>query len=686
MIKLVEDFFVEARFAAFFDESSVPMAIFSKTGKAISVNKSWLNFFQTITTEYDDYNLFEDIQLEKLGIGNYLGRALRGENVEIPPFYYDPALIGKMGRPRWVECSVTPIKDELRMVRELALSLKDVTDQVVNQKALEMSLQVQELQEKKYRLISERLTFAVKAGNIGVWQWVPGSQEVKVDAMTEKILGFELGTFPGTVDAIRGIVHPDERKNLWTKFDQVLQQKEPLVFDHRIYKKDGTIRWIQASFAAFFDEDNTPYLMMGTLNDITDRKKAEADQKFLSQASDYLLVSNDYKETLKSLCHHANNYLSDGVIIDELLPTGKLKRLMVVHQNPATVVKLMKFDELYPERLNAHRPIIKTLLSGNPSSIENLNQYYEDNREILGDECTDYLQRIPRKSALMIRLKGRENVLGIITFFTNKDSKNELGVDQIWLAKELATKISIAFENALIYQNAQEAIRSRDEFLSIASHELKTPLQSLTLQNQMRMRNIQKGLFESYSSEQFSSMVEADLRHLHRIRRLIEDMLDISRLRAGKLTFIKERVNFCEFIDDVVQRFRPQLDASGCILRIEGCKDIETLVEIDTYRIEQVLVNILTNAIRYGAGKPITLFVKKTQNTIKVMVEDHGPGIKEQDLERIFEKFERAISREVSGLGLGLYISRQIIDLHGGSLYATSVVNKGSTFIFELPL
>jgi signal transduction histidine kinase len=181
-------------------------------------------------------------------------------------------------------------------------------------------------------------------------------------------------------------------------------------------------------------------------------------------------------------------------------------------------------------------------------------------------------------------------------------------------------------------------------------------------------------------------MVEADLRHLHRIRRLIEDMLDISRLRAGKLSFIKERVNFCDFIKDVVERFKPHLDASGCILRTEGCSEFQILVEIDSYRVEQVLVNILTNAIRYGACKPISLYVKKTQSTVKVMVEDRGPGIKEQDLERIFEKFERAISREVSGLGLGLYISRQIIDLHGGSLYATSVVDKGSTFIFELPL
>lgn len=676
----------QRRFYAFFEKSSLPMGLFSSLGDTISVNDAWLRFFQTQRSELDDYNLLKDPQLEQLGIRHFFEKAAGGDDVEIPPFYYDPNLVGKLGRARWMECWVSPVKNEAGQVVELALSLKDVTDQINNQKALESNLQVQEKKEKNYRLVSERLSFAVKAGNIGVWQWVPGTQEVKVDAMTEKILGFEPGTFPGTVEAIRGIVHPDERKNLWTKFDQVFEQKISLVFDHRIYRKDGSVRWIQASFAAFFDENNIPYLMMGTLNDITERKKAEADQKFLSQASDYLLVSNDYKETLKSLCLHANSYLCDGVIIDELLPSGKLKRLMVVHQNPVTVVKLMKFDELYPDKLNSNTSQMRTLLSGVPTVIEDCDQHIQSVRNVLGDDAANFLSRIPRKSSLMIRLKGRENVLGVITFFTNKDSKKDLDEGQMWLAKELATKISIAFENALIYQSAQEAIRSRDEFLSIASHELKTPLQSLTLQNQMRMRNIQKGLYQSYTSEQFGSMVEADLRHLHRIRRLIEDMLDISRLRAGKLSFIKERVNACEFIEDVIQRFRPQLDASGCILRTEGCSDNETTIEIDTYRIEQVLVNILTNAIRYGAGKPITLYVKKTATTLKVMVEDRGPGIKEQDLERIFEKFERAISREVSGLGLGLYISRQIIDLHGGSLYATSVVNKGSTFIFELPL
>jgi len=670
---------VKKRFSAIFEKSSIPMSLFSVSGNPISINEAWLNFFQTQITEYNNYNLFQDTQLATLGIAPYFERAVKGESVEVPPFYYRPDLIGKMGRPRWMESWITPIKDELDQVKELAISLKDVTEQIENQKAIE-------LQEKKYRLISERLTFAVNAGNIGVWQWVPGSTEVRVDANTEKIFGFNSGTFPGTVEAFRGMIHPDERRNLWQKFDQVLQHKMSLVFDHRIYRKDGTVRWVQASFSALFDHENRPYLMMGTINDITERKKAEADQKFLSQASDFLLVSNDYKETLKSLCQHANSYLCDGVIIDELLPSGKMKRLMVVHHSPTITAKLMKMDELFPDRYNHQTPASRALMTGIPSLIENDQQHLDSMREKLGDDFADYLATIPRKSTLMIRLKGRENVLGVITFFTDKNSKKELGESQIWLAKDLASKISIAFENALIYQNAQLAIRSRDEFLSIASHELKTPLQSLTLQNQMRMRNIQKGLFESYTAEQFGSMVEADLRHLHRIRRLIEDMLDISRLRAGKLSFIKENVDFCEFILDVVERFKPQIDASGCIFKVEGCSELDLSIEIDTYRIEQVLVNILTNAIRYGAGKPITLYLKKTNSSVKVMVEDRGPGIKEQDLDRIFEKFERAISREVSGLGLGLYISRQIIDLHGGSLYATSVVNKGSTFIFELPL
>ena len=169
-----------------------------------------------------------------------------------------------------------------------------------------------------------------------------------------------------------------------------------------------------------------------------------------------------------------------------------------------------------------------------------------------------------------------------------------------------------------------------------------------------------------------------------RINRLIDDMLDISRIRAGKLTFIKEKVEFCAFVKDVLERFRPQVESVGCYMTAVYNEPLVS--HIDVYRVEQVIVNLLTNAMKYGAGSPIKIEVMKKQGKIQLHVHDQGAGIKEQDTERIFERFERAISsNEVSGLGLGLYISRQIMEHNQGDLFVRSVVGKGSTFIMELP-
>jgi signal transduction histidine kinase len=287
-------------------------------------------------------------------------------------------------------------------------------------------------------------------------------------------------------------------------------------------------------------------------------------------------------------------------------------------------------------------------------------------------------------SCIRVHFKGRDKLLGMVTFFSGKNSAKKISQRSRWVVHELVNRAAMAYENALMHQKSREAINSRDEFLSIASHELKTPLQSLTLQNQMRKRNLMKGIFGPYEVEKFEAMVDSDLKHLMRINRLIEDMLDISRVRAGQLTFISEHVEFCSFAKDVLERFRPQLDAAGCYLTTSFCSPVYTV--IDTYRMEQVVVNLLTNAIKYASGSPIKVEVCLVNDKVQLRVHDQGPGISQEHLERIFERYERAISsNEVSGLGLGLYIARQIMEQNNGSLSVYSTQGKGSTFMIDLP-
>lgn len=170
-----------------------------------------------------------------------------------------------------------------------------------------------------------------------------------------------------------------------------------------------------------------------------------------------------------------------------------------------------------------------------------------------------------------------------------------------------------------------------------------------------------------------------------RLNRLVEDMLDISRIRSGKITIIRERVDLKRTVEDVIRRLSPQLEASGMnkpLLEAEA-----TFGDWDTVRIEQVVTNLLTNAIKYGKGGPIHIRISSEDRKAILSIQDFGIGIESESFTRIFDKFERAIdANDVSGLGLGLFISKEIIKAHNGNIWLTGQLDRGSTFFVELPL
>lgn len=231
----------------------------------------------------------------------------------------------------------------------------------------------------------------------------------------------------------------------------------------------------------------------------------------------------------------------------------------------------------------------------------------------------------------------------------------------------------------------EDAVRMRDDFMSIVSHELKTPLNTLILEVQLRKLQLGRNNLAAFSEDKLRQMVDKDERQIQSLIRLIDDMLDVSRIRTGKLSIRPSRVDLGKLTASVVENFAPQMEASGCTLLFQRPEPIVGVW--DEFRIEQVLANLLTNAMRYGAGKPVQVNVSTTPAGACIEVRDHGIGISQNSLARIFCQFERAEGSESSaGLGLGLFIAEQIVKAHDGRIQVESEEGKGALFRVLLPL
>ncbi len=277
----------------------------------------------------------------------------------------------------------------------------------------------------------------------------------------------------------------------------------------------------------------------------------------------------------------------------------------------------------------------------------------------------------PELHSVLAPLRGHGQVLGAIAIVSLR--RNVVPRAQLPLVEALAHRCSLALENARLFEGTRRAIRERDEFIAIAAHELRTPLTALKLQ-------LDRVLRVAPSTTAANSVT----RQVSRLTRLVESLLDISRLNRGRIELSPEPTDLTALVRDVAERLGGEAARADSPLRLQLEADVRGMW--DPLRLEQIVTNLVTNALKFGGGAPVEISVEQQGDRARLAVTDHGRGIEPGQVRRIFDRFAQAVSaREYGGLGLGLYLVKQLVESHGGHIDVSSEPGHGATFTVELP-
>jgi len=270
----------------------------------------------------------------------------------------------------------------------------------------------------------------------------------------------------------------------------------------------------------------------------------------------------------------------------------------------------------------------------------------------------------------------------LICFFIEKYKKTDIVRVHIRKEAQLQEIIKLQ-ENESV--RLQKEVKMRDEFLSIASHELKTPLTSMLLKIQMILHNIRNVSLANFSVGNLMQQLETAEGQTKRLSQMINDLLNVSLITTGKMNLEKKKEDVCEIVKEVVNEFSEKFKIDDIKVSLDIEKPVFALV--DKVRIEQVVSNLISNAIKYGDKKPIEIKVRGSNLLVMLSVTDKGIGIPRDQTEKIFSLFERGSNgNKMKGLGVGLYIASQIIKAHNGKIKVKSSTNQGSTFLIEIPV
>jgi len=405
-------------------------------------------------------------------------------------------------------------------------------------------------------------------------------------------------------------------------------------------------------------------------------RAAEQRARFLAAAGERLSASLDVEGTLRELARIAVPALADLCVVDAVEPDGSLRRVEVTHADPGSAATAAILRDM-PNVTGASALTRRAVETGQPVVIEHVDDTVL--RALAPtEEHLAVLRGLNARAVIAVPLVARANTLGAAAFVAINPTRH-YGAEERALAVELARRAALAIDNARLYTAAQAATRARDDVLAIVSHDLRNPIHTIQMSAAL--------LQELYPDPQ-----ELLIRQLAVIRRasgranaLIQDLLDVTRIESGTLAVDRSAIGTQSLLDDVVVEMRPIAEEKKLVL--DGSwSGPPAEIAGDRDRLIQAFSNLIGNAVKFtpAAGR-IEMTGSFAGGTVEYRVRDTGAGIPAEHLPHLFDRFWQATRTGRAGAGLGLFITRGIVEAHGGAMSVESVEGQGSTFIVRLP-
>jgi PAS domain S-box-containing protein len=665
---------------ATFEQAAIGIAHMTLTEEWISVNQRYCEIVGFSREEILQMKLAELTHPEDVQTSQELLDRIRSG--ELDEYKIEKRYVRKDGSVIWVHLTVSTVRSVNRDPLYLVAFIDDITERRNAQREASRSFSLLRATLESTAdgilvvdLDGKILSFNQKMADM--WQIPP---EIFSSGDDQRAIGA----------ALEKLVHPDD---FMSKVMELYRHPEQASYDV-LELKDGRI------FERYSQPQRIDDVAVGrvwSFRDVTARKhaeehgnalareqaaRAEAENSekraaLLAEASRVLSASFDYQTTLAALVRLAVPALADYCALDIVLADDSFERVGEAHVDPAKSALIRQVARFPRSALTANHPLIRVVTTGVPV-LEAVITPAFIRASFAEPEQRRTVEALEPRSLICVPLVNSGKPLGALTLVTS-DSGRKYEVADLSLAADLARRAAIVVEHARLFHEAQQATRARDDVLAVVAHDLRNPLNTVTMAISLMLENT------PVENVKERRQVEIVRRAADRMNRMIQDLLDVKRMESGRLGIDAQPESAASLVSDTIEMLRPIATGSTIVLEANIAENLLPVLA-DSARIQQVLSNLVGNAVKFTPREGrVVVSAEPIDGGVRFCVSDNGPGIPPDQLPHIFGQFWQAMPSDRRGIGLGLAIAKGIVEAHGGMIWVESQVGSGSNFYFTLP-